>query len=313
MKKLLIIVALTGLLSSGAESTMISEKDYENIDRVLEFGVHVFLNCLDKIKEATEKLVRDDMLRTNRIAIQSHWNSFKETANKISVEERGKGVQDDIVVVARTLRRLVLYYKDDVKNMIHTLATEENAQLYQPVIKIFKGTIERAKANDMWGTLAENYFPEAPSIQSEPLEFLCYLLSTNVMETIVVNILKGGVELITEIKKIDFDQLSERIMRLSEDVHEKLNEIYEIQKEKEDDELILIISTIAKGAIFYWDRYLNSTDTPLLETQYEDVARLTPVNFGEARVTLFWLPKMSTLGTQATTCVVRVLWPGGFK
>ena len=36
-----------------------------------------------------------------RIAIQGHWNSFKETANRISVEERGKGVQDDLVVAAR--------------------------------------------------------------------------------------------------------------------------------------------------------------------------------------------------------------------
>ncbi|KAG9279399.1 hypothetical protein AMEX_G4917 [Astyanax mexicanus] len=101
MKKLLIILALMGLLSYGAESFKVSQKDYENIDRMLEFGVQVFLNCLDKVKEATEKMIKDDMIRTNRIAIQNNWNSFKETANKISVEERGKDVQDDLVVAAR--------------------------------------------------------------------------------------------------------------------------------------------------------------------------------------------------------------------
>uniref|UniRef100_A0A8B9JVQ8 Uncharacterized LOC103026331 n=1 Tax=Astyanax mexicanus TaxID=7994 RepID=A0A8B9JVQ8_ASTMX len=271
MKKLLIIVALTGLLSSGAESFKVSQKDYESIDRMLEFGVQVFLNCLDKVKEATEKMMKDDMIRTNRIAIQNNWNSFKETANKISVEERGKDVQDDLVVAARTVRRLVLFYKDDVKNMIYSFATERNVPIYQPVLSMFKGTIEKAKVNEVWGSLATNYFPDAPPIQSEPLEFLCYLLSTNVMETVIVNVLKYGVDLMSEIKKIDFDELSEKVKTVLYNVTDKLDEFYRIEREKEDDELLIKVSTIAKTAVFYWDRFLNSTDTPLLEKQYEEI------------------------------------------
>ncbi|XP_049332252.1 uncharacterized protein LOC103026331 [Astyanax mexicanus] len=282
MKKLLIIVALTGLLSSGAESFKVSQKDYENIDQMLEFGVQVFLNCLDKVKEATEKMIKHDMIRTNRIAIQNNWNSFKETANKISVEERGKDVQDDLVVAARTVRRLVLFYKDDVKNMIHSFATERNVPIYQPVLILFKGTIEKAKVNEAWGILATNYFPDAPPIQSEPLEFLCYLLSTNVMETVIVNVLKYGVDLMTEMKKIDLDQLSERVFTAMENFSEKYEEIKRLEREKENDTLVVLVSSLTRTVVFYWDRFLNSTDTPLLETQYEDIKRkLSEQNLGE--------------------------------
>ncbi|KAL6461215.1 hypothetical protein MHYP_G00311810 [Metynnis hypsauchen] len=179
MDKLWVILTLTGLLTSGAESFKISEKEYENIDRMLGFGVQIFLNCLDKVKEATEKLVKEDMLRTNRIAIQDNWNSFRETANSISVEERGKGVQDDLIVAAR-------------------------------VVNMFKGTIERAKAKEIWGNLVSNYLPDAPSIESEPLEFLCYLLST-------------------------------RARIIVKEVGEKLDEIRRIEREKEKDDFLLLV------------------------------------------------------------------------
>ncbi|KAL6461216.1 hypothetical protein MHYP_G00311820 [Metynnis hypsauchen] len=240
MNKLLVFIALTGLLSSGAESFRISEKEYENIDRMLQFGVQVFLNCLDKVKEAAEKLVKEDMLRTNRIAIQDNWNSFRETANRISVAERGKGAQDDFIVAARTVRRLVLHYKDDIKKTFHSLATEQNVQLYLPVVNMFKGTIERAKAKEIWGTLVANYLPDAPSIESEPVEFLCYLLSTRVRST------------------------SFEILR-------KFNEIERTEREKETDEFLLTVRAASRVLVFYWDRVLNFTDTPQLEKQFESI------------------------------------------
>uniref|UniRef100_A0AAR2IH94 Uncharacterized protein n=1 Tax=Pygocentrus nattereri TaxID=42514 RepID=A0AAR2IH94_PYGNA len=273
MDKLWVILTLAGLLTSGAESFKISEKEYENIDRMLEVGVQIFLNCLDKVKEATEKLVKEDMLRTNRLAIQDNWNSFRETANSISVEERGKGVQDDLIVAARTVRRLVLHYKDDVKKIFHTVIMEQNVQLYLPFVNTFKGTIERDKANEIWGKLVSDYLPDAPSIESQPLEFLCYLLSTCTVETYIVNVLKFGVEVISEIKKIDFEKVTERVIMYFEEFLEKLDEIKRIEREKEKDEFILVASALSRALVFYWERFLNTTDTPELQEKYEVIER----------------------------------------
>ncbi|XP_036423115.1 uncharacterized protein LOC118805989 [Colossoma macropomum] len=282
MDKLLVILTLTGLLTSGPESFKISEREYENIDRMLEFAVQIFLNCLDKVKEATEKLVKEDMLRTNRIAIQDNWNSFRETANRISVEERGKGVQDDLIVAARTVRRLVLHYKDDVKKIIRTVIMEQNVQLYLPVVNTFRGTIERAKANEIWGNLVSNYLPDAPSIESEPLEFLCYLLSTSTVETYIVNVLKFGVEVISQIKKIDFDEVSERMRTILQAVDDKYNEIERIEREKEKDEFLVLASVTSRVFVFYWESFLNATDTPELREKFEDIERkLRQLNFEE--------------------------------
>ncbi|KAI4877275.1 hypothetical protein NFI96_016943 [Prochilodus magdalenae] len=268
MNRFLVLVALTGLLSSGTESFRISETEYENIDRMLQFGVNVFLNCLDKVKEATEKLVKDDMLRTNRIAIQTQWNSFRDTANKISIEERGKGEMDGFVVAARTVRRLVQHYKDDVKGMLHSLTKEQYLHLYLPVVNMFKGTIERAKAKEIWDTLVTNYLPDAPPIESEPLEFLCYLLSTSAVETLFVDSLKFSMDVISKVQKINFDEVSERVRSTSLLVLRKFNEIEKIEREKESDELLLTISVASRVIVFYWDRFLNLTDTPELQEKY---------------------------------------------
>ena len=49
----------------GVESFKMSEKDHENVEKMLEFGAQVFLNCLDKLRDATERIVRENQLRTN--------------------------------------------------------------------------------------------------------------------------------------------------------------------------------------------------------------------------------------------------------
>ncbi|KAI4877273.1 hypothetical protein NFI96_016949 [Prochilodus magdalenae] len=240
MEKFLVLLFITGLLSSGSESFKITDKEYENIDRILQIGVQVFLNCLDKVKEATEKLVKDDMLRTNRIAIQDHWNAFRDTANRISVEERGKGEMDDLIVAARIFQRLVGHYKDDAKKIFHTVIVEQNVRLYLPPINTFKGTIERSKVNEVWGNLVKNYFPDAPPIENQPLDFLCYLLSTSAAESFIVNVMKFGMEAISQYKKIDFGTDSNRVT--------------------------------SRLIVFYWDGYLNSADTPELKKQYDAIS-----------------------------------------
>ncbi|XP_076865569.1 uncharacterized protein LOC143517214 [Brachyhypopomus gauderio] len=273
MKMLLGILTLTGLLSFGVDCLKESEKPYENIDQILEFGVDVFLNYLDKVKEVTEKIVRDDMLRKNRIEIRNTWNSFKETAKKINDEERGKGVQDELITGARTVRRLVMYYKDDVTNVISMAATKENIQQYLPGVNMIKGIIEKAKVNEIWGTFIVQYLPEAPPISSAPLEFLCYLLSNTTMEKFLVNILKESMTVISEIKKIDFDYLYESARSALFAIGVKANEIEALEKVKEKDTFLLTVSIASKTLIFYWDKFLNLTYTPEFNEQYEDIVR----------------------------------------
>ncbi|XP_066531160.1 uncharacterized protein [Hoplias malabaricus] len=277
--RLLVFIALTGLLSLGAECFKLSQKEYENIEQIVESGVQVFLNCMDKVREAAEKIVRDDMLRTNRIAIQGHWNSFKETANKISTEERGKGVQDDLIVAARTFQRLVLYYKDDVNQVYNTIVTEPNVQQYLPLVNTFKGTIERTKVKEILGNLVSNYFPDAPPFERDPMEFLCYLLSTNAVESVIVNVLKLSVEVILEIKKIDFDKISESINSFGLEVIRKYYEIERAEKQKESDEFLVLASVSSRVIVYYWDKFLNYTYIPGLEEKYANITKQFEQNY----------------------------------
>ncbi|XP_036423107.1 uncharacterized protein LOC118805986 [Colossoma macropomum] len=254
MGKLLTVLSLVLLLSYGVESFTISEKDYENIDKMLEFGAQVFLNCLDKVRDVTERMVRENQLRSNRIAIQDHWNSFRESANRISVEERGKGEQDDLVVAARTFRGLVLFYKDDVQRMIRSLATEKGVQQYIPAVNMLEGIIQRDRLREIWGAVESRYFPEAPSAKNDPLEFLCYLLSTR------TNILKTG-DVILQLKKMNFKKLQERLQSAVDAIREKVTEFVDLEKQKEKDELLVSVSAAARVCIFYWDSFLEYTES----------------------------------------------------
>ncbi|XP_036423105.1 uncharacterized protein LOC118805984 [Colossoma macropomum] len=269
MGKLVAVVSLALLLSCGGESFKMSEKDYENVEKMLEFGAQVFLNWLDKVRDVTERMVRENQLRTTRIAIQGHWNSFKETANRISVEERGKGMQDDMIVAARTIRRLLLFYKDDLQKMIHSLATEKGVQQYLPAVNMLEGVIQKEQWNEVWGAVESHYFPGAPSVRNDPLEFLCYLLSTSTVETFIVNLLKTGAEVISQIRHIDFQKLQESLKSVVDAVREKAAEFEPVERQKEKDELLVSVSVAARVCAYYWDRFLEYTESPEFSQKVE--------------------------------------------
>ncbi|KAI4877279.1 hypothetical protein NFI96_016947 [Prochilodus magdalenae] len=190
MGKLWTVVSLLLILSYGMGSSEISEKDFENVEKMLEF---VLLNGLDKLQDITAMMMRDKQLSTNSIAVQDHWNSLKETANRISDEEKGKGEQDDLVVVARTIQRLASLYKDDIQGVFSSLATQTGVQQYLPAVDMLKAFIEKGQLNEVW----------------EAVESL--LQSTNTMETFSVSILKTGAEVISLIKNMDFQELLESL------------------------------------------------------------------------------------------------------
>ncbi|XP_076865580.1 uncharacterized protein LOC143517220 [Brachyhypopomus gauderio] len=263
MKIVLVLLSFAALLSSGVECFKVSAKDYENFDRMLEFGAQVFLSYLDKLREVTERLVRDNQLRTNRIAVQGYWNSFKETASKISVEERGNGVQDDVIVVVRTIRRLVLHYKDDVRNTVNLLTTEKNVQQYFPTVDMFEGVIHREKLNEIWGDMESHYFPDAPSVRNSPWDFLCYLLSTTTIETFLVNVFKTGMEKISQVRSINFEGMKESLQSTWNEIEMKAMEFTDLERSKgNDDEFLLSVTVIARVFIFYREKFLNYTRSP---------------------------------------------------
>ncbi|XP_066531060.1 uncharacterized protein [Hoplias malabaricus] len=271
------IMSLALLLSCGVESFKLSDKDYENFEKTVEFGAQVFLNWLDKVRDVTERFVKDHQLRTNRIAIQGHWNSFKDTANTISVEERVKGEQDDLVAAARTIRRLFFFYKDDVQNAIHSLATQKNIQEYLQPVNMFKGVIQKEQLHEVLGAVESQFFPGAPSIKNNPLEFLCYLLSTNTVETYMVNILKTGMDVISQIRSTDFQKLKQRLESALDEIRVKIQTFEVLEKQKEQDELLVSVKVGTRVCVFYWDNFLKYSASPefmqkvhLAEKVFED-------------------------------------------
>ncbi|XP_066531304.1 uncharacterized protein [Hoplias malabaricus] len=243
----------------GAESLNISDEDYENIEKMAEFGVQVFLNCLDKIIDATERMVKEKQLRSNRIAVQGIWNSFKETVNRISVEERGKGEQDDLVLAARTVRRLFILYQGNIQGEFHSVTTgKKSVQQYFPAVKMLEGVIQREKLNEVWGVVESYYFPGAPSVRNETLEFLCYLLSTDIVEN--VNILKIGAYINT---------LQERLQSTVDEIRGKANEFATLESKTEKEELLVSVRVAARVFRFYWDKFLEHTESPEFVRTFE--------------------------------------------
>uniref|UniRef100_A0A3B4BZK5 Exocyst complex component Sec6 n=1 Tax=Pygocentrus nattereri TaxID=42514 RepID=A0A3B4BZK5_PYGNA len=272
MGKLVAVVCLALLLSCGGQSFTMSEKDYESAEKMLEFGAQVFLNWLDKVRDVTERMVRENQLRTTRIAIQGHWNSFKETANRISVEERGKGVQDDMIVAARTIRRLLLFYKDDLQKMIRSLATQKGVQHYLPAVNMLEGVIQKEQWNEVWGAVESHYLPGAPSVRNDPFEFLCYLLSTSTVETFIVNILKNGADVISQIRHIDFQKLQESALNHSR-FWEKMNKMVELIRP-------VVEADLTTEAFWLYLDYFNQVFIVALEIAFRTVQY---IDHGRAR------------------------------
>ncbi|XP_036421420.1 uncharacterized protein LOC118804917 [Colossoma macropomum] len=125
--------------------------------------------------------------------------------------------------------------------MFCSLATGKGVQQYLLAVNMLEGVINREQLNEVWGAVESRYFPRGPSVKNDPLEFLCYLLSTSTVETFIENILKTGAEVVSQIRKVDFQELQ--------------------------------YGVAARVDIFYWDRFLEYTESPEFDQKYEQAEK----------------------------------------
>ncbi|KAL6461211.1 hypothetical protein MHYP_G00311770 [Metynnis hypsauchen] len=207
---------------------------------MLEFGAQVFLNWLDKVRDVTERM------SCNPRSLEFFQRDSKQN------QCRGKS----------TIRRLLLFYKDDLQKMIRSLATEKGVQHYLPAVNTLEGVIQKEQWNEVWGAVESHYLPGVPSVRNDPFEFLCYLLSTSTVETFIVNILKNGADVISQIRQMDFQKLHERLKSVVDEVREKATEFESVERQKEKDELLVSVSVAARVYAYYWDKFLEYTESP---------------------------------------------------
>uniref|UniRef100_A0A671S9Y8 Uncharacterized LOC107665485 n=1 Tax=Sinocyclocheilus anshuiensis TaxID=1608454 RepID=A0A671S9Y8_9TELE len=237
MNKILAFLSLTAFLCCcGVQSAELSYDDLRQ--QILNSGTVVFLDFLEKVRNTTEKFVRDDQFRKSRITIQEHIKNLREMAKSL----KNLKVTD------------LVYFTSSLKLMTNILPV--NVLFFCSYKKIYHEALKNETMPDIWKEVESYYLPGAPPVYSKPMQFFSHLLAKAVVKSRLVNMLKAGVDTVVEIGKIDFNPLHE----------DKCTEL--LQKEKN---YFLVSLRTASGLIaFYWDRVLEHTESPSFHAKYMD-------------------------------------------
>ncbi|XDV33594.1 hypothetical protein PO909_003959 [Leuciscus waleckii] len=256
MIKVLAVVSLTAFLCCyGVQSAKLSSRDF----RILNSGIVVFIDFLEKVRNVTEKIVRDDQFRKSRIAVQSWVKKLREFAKP----ESASGSQDESDVIQKLFPfaaagTFVATLKDIAENV------------FFPYFNIYRQIFKNETMVEIWKEVELYYLPGAPPIYSKPMEFFSYLLAKAVVRSRLVNMLEAGVNTVLDIGKIDFNQLYEEVQMVMEKIRNKAFEISVLERQKEKNDFLISLRTTSGLIAFYWDEVLKHTESPSFHAKYLD-------------------------------------------
>ncbi|XP_051520670.1 uncharacterized protein LOC127421577 [Myxocyprinus asiaticus] len=265
MNKILAIISLTAFLCYGVQSSDTSYKDLRK--KVINSGTVVFLNFLDKVKNATEKIVRDLKFRKSRIAIQEYLKTLRDFAQKINDIDRTKDSINHSDLLPQTYRTLLSFSED---LMSGAMIREVTDNFFFPYMNIYRGTFKNETVVEFWTHVESNYLPGAPPIYSKPMDFFSYLLAKAVVKSQLVNLLNAAVNIVLEMRKVDFNELHLDVQMVMNQVREKANEISATERQKEKNDFLVSLRTASRLIDFYWDKCLEQTESVSFNTEYLD-------------------------------------------
>ncbi|XDV33642.1 hypothetical protein PO909_003971 [Leuciscus waleckii] len=258
MIKVLAVVSLTAFLCCyGVQSAKLSSRNLRK--QILNSGIVVFIDFLEKVRNVTEKIVRDDQFRKSRIAVQSWVKQLREYAKPESASRS----QDESDVIQKLFPftaagTFVATFKDISENV------------FFPYFNIYHQIFKNETMVEIWKEVELYYLPGAPPIYSKPMEFFSYLLAKAVVRSRLVNMLEAGVVTVLDIGKIDFKQHHEEVQMVMEEIRNKAFEISVLERQKEKNDFLISLRTTSGLIVFYWDEVLKHTESPSFHAKYLD-------------------------------------------
>ncbi|ROL45759.1 hypothetical protein DPX16_11454 [Anabarilius grahami] len=239
MIKVLAVVSLTAFLSCyGVQSAELSNHDLS--EQILNSGTVVFLDFLEKVRNATEKIVKDDQFRKTRITVQRLVKNLNDFAKPMKNAESGS--QDNSTI---SLQKFFSFMADAP---VGATIREIFDKFFFPYMNIYRQSFKNETMVEIWKEMESYYLPGAPPIYSKPMEFLSYLLGKAV--------------------QVVMDQIRQKAFEIS---------ILERQKEKND--FLISLRTASRLIVFYWDKVLEHTGSPLFHAIYLDSMNWTERHF----------------------------------
>ncbi|XP_056336208.1 uncharacterized protein si:rp71-15k1.1 [Danio aesculapii] len=254
--KTLAVISLTAFLCCcGVQSA--EQSDLE--EQILNSGIVVFLDFVEKVKNATEKLIQEDQFKKSRITVQEHITALREFAKTLKNPERQDGSEIP-------LERFFEFTVDSFGRMTGKIVDN----VLFPYLKIYRETFKNETIKDIWKEVDSYYLPGAPPIYCKPMEFLGYLLGKAVVRSQMVNMVEAGVNTLMGIGQINLNQLHEEMLIILDQIKNKASEISELERQEEKDNFLVSLRILSRLIVFYWDNVLEYTENPLLDAIYLD-------------------------------------------
>ncbi|XP_067217736.1 uncharacterized protein si:rp71-15k1.1 [Chanodichthys erythropterus] len=257
MIKVLAVVSLTAFLSFyGVQSAELSYNDLS--EQILNSGTVVFLDFLEKVRNATEKIVKDDQFRKTRITVQRFVKNLNDFAKPMKNAESGS--QDNSTI---SLQRFFSFMADAPVG-----ATIK--EFFFPYMNSYRQSFKNETMVKIWKEIESYYLPGAPPIYSKPMEFCSYLLGKAVVGSQLVNMIGPLVETVSDIGIINFNQLHEEVQVVMDQIRKKAFEISILERQKEKNDFLISLRTASGLIVFYWDKVLEHTGSRLFHAIYLD-------------------------------------------
>ncbi|XP_067282682.1 uncharacterized protein [Pseudorasbora parva] len=264
MNKVLAVVSLTAFLCCyGVHSAELSNLDLR--EQILNSGTVVFLDFLEKVKNITETIVKEDRFRKTRISVQTIVQMLSGFGKHTKNTERDRGSQgnSDASPQKTFLHMSGLAFSATITALFD--------RLFIPYMKIYsQSNFKNETKVEIWKEVESNYLPGAPPIYSKPMGFFGYLLAKALVRSRLVNMLEAGVGTVLEIGKIDFNQLHEEAQMVMDQVRKKAFEISTLERQKEKNDFLISLRTTSGLIVFYWDGVLKHTESPSFNAKYLD-------------------------------------------
>ncbi|XP_026087964.1 uncharacterized protein LOC113062365 [Carassius auratus] len=258
MNKILAILSLTAFLCCCA----VQSAELSNDEKIINSGTVVFLDFLEKVRNTTEKFVRDDQFRKARISVLDYMKKLRELAKSLKTVESRESRDDSsripTVFLASTGGTFLVTFKDVFD------------RFFVPYRKMYREAVKSETIPDIWKEVESYYLPGAPPFYRKPMQFFSHLLAKALVKSQLVNMLEAGVDTVVEIGKIDFNQLHDEVQMVLDQIRKKAFEISVLERQKEKNDFLVSLRTASGLIVFYWDKVLEHTESPSFHAKYMD-------------------------------------------
>ncbi|XP_048059290.1 uncharacterized protein LOC125275962 isoform X2 [Megalobrama amblycephala] len=147
---------------------------------------------------------------------------------------------------------------------------EISDKFFFPYMNSYRQSFKNLTMVEIWKEMESFYPPGAPPIYSKPMEFFSYLLGKAVVGSQLLNMIEAGVDTVSNIGKIDFNQLHEEVQMVMDQIRKKAFEISILERQKEKNDFLISLRTASGLIVFYWDKVLEHTESPSFHAKYLD-------------------------------------------